>query len=113
VILEVAPGEFLLLAHFRPGSIAVAPGENVTVGQMVGLVGNSGNTSEPHVHLHLQDAPTPDAGEGIPFFFSDYLSVATGEPVERGMPRGGIQRGRFVGDVIESRAPAPAALSSH
>lgn len=114
VILEVAPSEFLLLAHFRPGSIAVAPGENVTAGQIVGLVGNSGNTSEPHVHLHLQDTPAPDAGEGIPFFFSDYLSVATGEPVERGMPQGGIQRGRFVGDVIESRAPArPTALSSH
>jgi hypothetical protein len=106
VILEVAPDEFLFIAHLRPSSIAVAPGDTLTLGQIVGVVGNSGNTSEPHVHLHLQDTPASDAGEGIPFLFSDYVAVATGEHMERGMPQGGIPRGNFVGDIIESRPAA-------
>ena len=42
----------LLLAHFRPGSVAVVPGERVRRGAFLGRVGNSGNSTEPHLHLH-------------------------------------------------------------
>lgn len=43
-----------LLAHLQPGSISVRPGDRVQPGQRLGAVGNSGNTSEPHLHLHVQ-----------------------------------------------------------
>ena len=98
VVIEVVEGEYLVLAHLRPGSIAVSVGDRVDRGQVMARVGNSGNTSEPHVHLHLQDTLELQVGEGIPFFFHDY--VARGVRVERGMPRGGLLRGRFVGDVV-------------
>lgn len=106
VVLEIARGEYLFIAHLRPGSIIVGPGQQIAAGQTVGAVGNSGNTSEPHVHVHLQDTPVPDLGEGIPFYFSDYLARSTGKQVERGMPTGGVRRGTFIGEVVESVAPA-------
>ena len=56
-----------LLAHLRPGSVAVRPGERVRPGQRVASVGNSGNSSEPHLHLHMQrKAPAHSALEADP-----------------------------------------------
>ena len=105
VILEVAPAEFLFIAHLQPGSIAVVPGERVRARQFLGRVGNSGNSSEPHVHLHLQDTPTPYLGEGIPLYFHGYR--AGGVEIDRGMPYGGRERrsrrwpGAFTGQIVE------------
>jgi murein DD-endopeptidase MepM/ murein hydrolase activator NlpD len=111
IVLEVAPDEFLFVAHLQPGSITVAPGDRVTAGQVIGHVGNSGNSSEPHVHVHLQDRVTRYLGESIPFYFHDYL--LRGLKVERGMPLGGLQRARrgsparFTGDVVEDSGRLP------
>jgi murein DD-endopeptidase MepM/ murein hydrolase activator NlpD len=108
VIVRVAPNEFLFIAHLQRGSIAVAPGERVRAGQPIGRVGNSGNTSEPHLHLHLQDTPTPYLGEGIPLYFRNYR--AGGRFVDRGMPTGGrngrLHSGPFSGQIVEQvRSP--------
>jgi murein DD-endopeptidase MepM/ murein hydrolase activator NlpD len=102
IILEIAPGQFLFIVHLRPGSIRVAPGEAVRQADIVARVGNSGNSSEPHVHVHVQDGPIPDVGQAIPFYFSNYLKVREGASVSRGMPAGGIRRGRFVGEIVAS-----------
>jgi murein DD-endopeptidase MepM/ murein hydrolase activator NlpD len=92
VVLEVAPGEFLFLCHMRPGSIAVKSCDQVSQGQVIGNVGNSGNTNEPHVHVHLQDSPDEDIAEGIPLYFHDYK---VGDLfIERGIPTGGKEGGR-------------------
>ena len=111
IVLEIAPAHYLVIAHLRDGSIRVRTGDRVRLGDLVARVGNSGNSSEPHLHLHLQDAPEPNAGEGIPFFFSQYVVSSTGEHVARGMPRGGIHRRRYAGDVIQ-RPSAPARDAS-
>ena len=86
VVIEVADGEYLLIAHMQPGSVTVAVGDVVQSGQQIGLVGNSGNTSGPHIHIHLQDQPTfdPATATGLPLEFTDYL--ADGMIVERGQP---------------------------
>ncbi|PSF08122.1 M23 family metallopeptidase [Marinobacter halophilus] len=47
-------GVFAILAHLRQGSIAVATGDRITTGDLLGQMGNSGNSSEPHLHLHAQ-----------------------------------------------------------
>jgi murein DD-endopeptidase MepM/ murein hydrolase activator NlpD len=110
VVLEVAPREFLFIAHMQPGSVAVAPGYRVSAGDVIGRVGNSGNSSEPHVHLHLQDSPRLHLGEGIPFYFHGYR--LRGLEIERGMPVGGRERRRrrspeiLVGDIVEHIAQA-------
>ena len=89
VILDLGNEEFALLAHLRQGSVAVRVGDTVEAGDLIGLCGNSGNTSEPHLHFHLQDKDSFGKGLGKPAFFVDYL--ADGESVERGEPLRGQQ----------------------
>lgn len=100
VVLRVAPGEYLFLCHMQPGSIKVKVGENVVAGQPVGRVGNSGNTSEPHLHVHLQDSDNLLIGEGIPLYFHHYRTA--GRLVERGIPLGGVVNGRLGNEIVEN-----------
>ncbi len=73
VLLDVGHGEYVLLAHFQEGSVAVKAGDRVEAGQPLGLCGSSGNSSEPHLHVHLQDSPTALEGFGLPLAFSDVV----------------------------------------
>lgn len=84
VVIGHGNGEFSLLAHFRSGSIRVAPGDSVRTGQVLGECGNSGNSSEPHVHYHLQRGPAFGEGVGLPAPFTNFR--ADGQAVERGEP---------------------------
>jgi hypothetical protein len=85
VILDHGNGEFSFLAHFKRGSVVVEKGQRVAAGDALGRSGNSGNSSEPHLHYHLQDAPEfQQGGQGLPAFFLGY--EADGELVERGEP---------------------------
>lgn len=90
VVIDHGNGEFSLLAHFRSGSVEVEEGDRVETGQRLGECGNSGNSSEPHVHYHLQDGPGFGEAVGLPAQFRGYR--ADGEPVDRGEP----VRGRIV-----------------
>lgn len=84
VILAVAENEYAFLAHLQQGSVTVQQGDEIAQGEILGLCGNSGNSSEPHLHFHLQTTPDLYEGEGLPAQFQDY--IADGEPVERGEP---------------------------
>jgi hypothetical protein len=99
IVIQVAPGEFLFLCHLHPGSIRVKKGDQVKSGQVLARVGNSGNTSEPHLHIHLQDSPVEILAEGIPLYFHNYR--AGDQIVERGIPTGGITDDRMTGQVVE------------
>lgn len=57
-------GFFVILAHLRRGSIMVATGERVEIGDPLGRMGNSGNSSEPHLHVHAQRGLPKDAPLG-------------------------------------------------
>ncbi len=91
VVIDLGQGEFAVICHFQNGSLKVKPGDHVRAGQPLGLCGNSGNSSEPHVHIHLQDRKElGGAAIGLPMPFSHY--VADGKPVARGVP----VRGQYV-----------------
>lgn len=94
VVLDHGNGEYSFLAHLKRGSLAVQQGQAVRAGDVIGQCGNSGNSSEPHLHYHLQTTPVFGQGEGLPAQFIAYL--ADGRPVARGEPT----RGQTV-------APAP------
>ncbi|MGH8045764.1 MAG: M23 family metallopeptidase, partial [Chthoniobacterales bacterium] len=64
VVIEVEAGEFAFLAHFKNGSLAVKPGDRIAAGQRLGLCGNSGNSTAPHIHMHVQDTPRRYEGRG-------------------------------------------------
>ncbi len=106
VVIDHGNGEFSFLAHFRRGTVAVEEGQRVEAGAPLGRCGNSGNSSEPHLHYHLQDAPEfQQGGRGLPSFFLDYR--ADGQPVARGEP----VRGQVV-EVPESGAETPPGGAS-
>ncbi|MFX0558652.1 M23 family metallopeptidase [Maribacter sp. CXY002] len=67
-------------------SITVTVGDMVTKRQVIGLVGNSGNSTEPHLHYHLQNNPSIMHGEGLPAQFRNYYAngifVSVGEPLK-------------------------------
>ncbi|GAA4324449.1 peptidoglycan DD-metalloendopeptidase family protein [Flaviaesturariibacter amylovorans] len=69
VVIRSDAGEYVVLAHFRRGTVAVKRGQRVKAGMRLGAVGNSGNSSEPHLHLHLQDKPDPQTARGIKCYF--------------------------------------------
>ncbi|MGZ7032393.1 MAG: peptidoglycan DD-metalloendopeptidase family protein [Thermoanaerobaculia bacterium] len=84
VVIDHGNGEFSLLAHFRSGTVAPKTGDHVKRGDVIGRCGNSGNTSEPHLHYHLQNGPRFGVGEGLPAQFRDYM--ADGKKIDRGEP---------------------------
>lgn len=70
VVIQFAPDRYVFLAHLHPGSVTVAAGDSVETGELLGLAGNSGNTSWPHLHIHVQDKADLGAGaKGYPFYF--------------------------------------------
>ena len=87
VIIDHGNGEFSLLAHFRKDSLRVKRGERVKAGEHLGDCGNSGHSSEPHLHYQLQDGPEFGSSAGLPAQFVNY--VADGAPVARGEPAKG------------------------
>jgi murein DD-endopeptidase MepM/ murein hydrolase activator NlpD len=72
VVLDIGRGRYAFYAHLKPGSLRVKPGDRVTRGQVVGLVGNSGNSTEPHLHFHLMDGTSPLGAEGVPYVHDDF-----------------------------------------
>jgi hypothetical protein len=98
VIVDLGFGEYALLGHLRRGSVRVRDGERVRAGQPLGRVGNSGNSSEPHLHFHLQNQPRLSAGIGLPLSFRG-LEV-DGHPQARATPEQGQFIARLEGDAI-------------
>ncbi|MGO1957673.1 M23 family metallopeptidase [Microbacterium sp.] len=63
-------GEYATVAHLKQRSAVVRPVDAVSAGQRIGRCGNSGNSSEPHVHAQLMDRSAPLTAQGIPMAFS-------------------------------------------
>ncbi|HEY4759708.1 MAG TPA: peptidoglycan DD-metalloendopeptidase family protein [Thermoguttaceae bacterium] len=78
VVIKHKENEVSVLGHFKQGSILVKPGKKVKKGQVLGLCGNSGNSSEPHIHYHLQNTPIIQDGMGIKVFFDNVAVIKEG-----------------------------------
>ena len=73
VTLLTDNGEYIVYAHLEKGTMAVKKGEKVLKGQYLGNCGNSGNSSEAHLHLHIQDGPNLFQAAGARCFFEEVL----------------------------------------
>ena len=60
IIIDIGESKYVYLAHLKRGSIRVEPGEFVKAGALLGRVGNSGNSTHPHLHMHVQNKPTSE-----------------------------------------------------
>ncbi len=93
VVLDLGQGRYALYAHFQPGSIRVKAGDQVARGQVLGLVGNSGNSVAPHLHFHVMDGPSPLDSNGLPYLVDSFQITGTSpstaafdEAEEKGTP---------------------------
>lgn len=68
--LRLVSGHYLIYCHLKKGSQAVRAGQRVRRGELLGRLGNSGNSDAPHLHLHLSTQAHPMRGEGEPISFA-------------------------------------------
>lgn len=73
VILKTKNNEFLFFAHFKQNSIVVKQGQKIKQGELLGLCGNSGNSSEAHLHYHIQNIENMSKATGAKSYFSEIL----------------------------------------
>ncbi|MFH0759867.1 MAG: M23 family metallopeptidase [Bacteroidota bacterium] len=69
VILNIGNGKYVYFGHFKKASISVKAGDRISAGTFIGSVGNSGNTTLPHLHMHVQNKPISDPENRITFPF--------------------------------------------
>ena len=103
VVLRLETGTYLVIAHLKTGSVKVQAGDEVWEGDVIGACGNSGNTSEPHIHIHHQRQDPRiyplNFAEGLPLYFRDHDGPA--------MPEGGLDidsatgRAVFTGAIVQ------------
>ncbi len=98
VVIDHGHGEFSLLGHLQNGSVTVKPGQRVIAGQPIAKTGNSGMSTEPHLHYQLMDHADWKKAHGLPSVFEQF--VRNGKVITRGEP--------LRGDVI---APVPFEAS--
>jgi murein DD-endopeptidase MepM/ murein hydrolase activator NlpD len=90
ILLDLGDAAYAVYAHLQPGSLKVRKGDRVRRGQLLALVGNTGNSSEPHLHFHIADRPSPIDAEGIPYAFASFALEAEPQVVTSALrPLGG------------------------
>ena len=72
IIEQLSEDHYAAYAHLRPGTIKVKVGDTVHAGDVLAHLGNTGNSSEPHLHFQVCDAPSFPASEGLPFAIDQY-----------------------------------------
>ena len=97
IVLQIARNLFVTYAHLQRGSIKVRTGDRVHRGDMLALLGNSGNTTGAHLHLQVTDHNSVLQSQGVPFIFaaftylgpgSDYPEKQVSEPWVNSIPPG-------------------------
>jgi Peptidase family M23 len=95
VIIDHGNGQYGYYAHLKPSSSAVKVGAHVKAGDPIGEVGNSGDSTEPHLHFHVMNKPDPAEADGIPASFENWIAQAYSRlPSARQL--GILPRGEFV-----------------
>lgn len=95
IVQDLGNGHYAFYAHLQPGNaLNVEVGQVLKRGEVIALLGNTGNTDSPHLHFHIMDSPSPLASNGLPFLIDsfDYVGkapsqaqmygeLAAGEPI--------------------------------
>ena len=72
LVVDIGSGRYAFYAHMQPGSLKVKIGDSVKTGQVLGLLGNTGNSDSAHLHFHIMDGPSPLLSNGLPFVFTKF-----------------------------------------
>jgi hypothetical protein len=96
IVQDLGDGNYALYAHIKTGTVKVKPGDRLSAGQVIASVGNTGNSTAPHLHFHVMNTADPLRSDGLPFVFTkfrldsrvavpddDLDSVFDGQPVPK------------------------------
>jgi murein DD-endopeptidase MepM/ murein hydrolase activator NlpD len=72
VVTTLGGGRYAFYAHLQKGSVMVKPGDKVKRGQVIGKLGNTGNTSAPHLHFHVMDSASVLGSDGLPYVIDQF-----------------------------------------
>ena len=81
VTQQVGENRYATYAHLQSGSLRVKKGDRIRRGQILALVGNTGNSTEPHLHFQITDGPAAFDAEGVPYGFAAFGLQATSSDV--------------------------------
>jgi hypothetical protein len=73
VVIDIGGGNFAFFAHLKPGSLRVKLGDHVARGEVIALLGNTGNSDAPHLHFHVMDGPSPLDANGRPYVLKHFV----------------------------------------
>ncbi len=82
IVVDMGDGNFALYAHMQSGSILPSEGDLLRAGDEVGRVGNTGNSTAPHLHFHIMDRPEPLESQGVPYVFDRFVDRGIATPVD-------------------------------
>jgi hypothetical protein len=116
LVIDIGGGRYVFYAHMQPRSLRVGVGDQVKRGQEIGLLGDTGNTDAPHLHLHVIDGPGALSSNGLPFVIDSFGSEGTvtsseqaltdGKPVVIGPALAGTHRNQMPLDDMVISFPA-------
>lgn len=72
IVQDIGNGNYAFYAHLQPGSLQVKVGDQLTTGQVIAALGNSGNSDAPHLHFHVMSTPDPLRSNGLPFVIDSF-----------------------------------------
>jgi len=106
VTVRIAGNRYVTYAHLRLGSVRVRVHEHVAAGQLLGLLGNSGQATAPHLHFQVTDGPSVLGAEGVPFRLTTFRHVGFGATYEPGAKHEDVlRRGEMPADDEIVRLP--------
>lgn len=105
VSLDIGNGNFVFYEHLKPNSIKVEPGEKVSKGDVIGAIGFTGQTTGPHLHLHLANRNSPLGAEGLPFVFEQFAPVGSYKKFENFGKKKWTST--VINDTVYNERPAP------
>ena len=113
VLVRHDDGVYALYAHLKKGSVAVSTGERVASGQPLGRCGNSGHSTEPHLHFQLQDGASLMTAIGLPVQFTDAHVIEPDEPEPVVFLREDqeVEEGKALATPVPDIAPPGGALA--
>lgn len=102
VVLDLGRGYYAFYAHLQPGSLKVRTGDRVKRGQVLALLGNSGNTTAPHLHFHVSDGMGPLSSQGLPYVIDSF--------VVKGVAADVTEQGKVLVKPLPLQGPQRASL---
>lgn len=91
-VIDIGNGNYAFYAHMKPGSVKVKEGQKVKRGDVIGLLGSSGNSTAPHLHFHVMDGPSILGSQGVPYVFDSFAvkGIANEAETEKAIEKGGV-----------------------